>query len=129
MSLILNCIWLSHVQNWNWLWWVTTHSCLEFLTVHIIILLSSLLDQSRDRARKTYFILHKELWDNLMIQTVLCRTLLLSLSEFTSLTVEVIVDVFYIRQRVRKREVYEFVLHVQIEFHLTLFHQLLFIIT
>jgi len=60
-----------------------------------------------------------------MIQTVLCRALLLSLSEFTSLTVEVVINVFYIRQRVRKREVYEFVLRVQIEFHLTLFHQLL----
>ncbi len=52
MSLILNCAWLFHVQNWNQLWWVTTHSCLEFLTVYIIILLSSLLDWSCDRARK-----------------------------------------------------------------------------
>ncbi len=52
MSLILNCAWLFHVQNWNWLWWVMTHSCLEFLTVCIIILLSSLLDWSCDRVRK-----------------------------------------------------------------------------
>ncbi len=52
MSLILNCAWLFHVQNWNQLWWVMTHSCLKFFTVHIIILLSFLLDQSRDRARK-----------------------------------------------------------------------------
>jgi len=74
---------------------------------------------------KTYFTLHEELRDSLMIQTVLCKALLLSLSEFTSLTVKVIIDVFYIRQWVRKKEVYEFVLYVQIKFHLTLFHQLL----